>query len=95
MQIPKVLKIGGCNWEVINSDVVYENECLGLCDPNKLEIILEEKLIPEQKKLVFVHEIVEAIMSLCEIEIEHKDITNISNMLHQIIVDNKEIFSDE
>ncbi len=91
MKIPKTLKIGGKKIKVkIVKDLSYEN-AIGIWESEYYTITLEENGIAPIEKLeeCFLHEIVEAINGLYELKLSHYKITVISEVLFQILKDNK------
>jgi len=94
MKIPKTLKIGGkkIKMRVIKKIDTDENEnIIGLWDVEKYIITLQNNDTTPNGKLeeCFLHEILEAINGLYELKLPHYKITLISELLYQIIKDNK------
>ena len=94
MKIPKTLKIGGKKIKVraIKKIKGAENEnVIGLWDVGNYKITLQKNDIMPDGKLeeCFLHEIIEAINGLYELKLSHYKITLMSEVLFQIIKDNK------
>ena len=89
MKIPKKLKIGS---HVYNVEHVDRGETdLGLCSPVKNEIIINSNpgISLSQQESTLIHEILEAIDYNYQLELNHKQITIISEAYYQVLKDNK------
>ena len=92
MKIPKTLKIGGLVFEVkIEHGVVAgrEDVALGLCDTNLCVIKIDKVLGQSLKESVLLHEILEAINAMHELQLPHNAITTLETALYQILKDNR------
>lgn len=94
MKIPKTLKIGGkkIKVRVIKKIKGNENEnVIGLWDVETYKITLQKNDTTPIGKVeeCFLHEIIEAINGLYELKLPHYKITLLSELLYQILKDNK------
>jgi hypothetical protein len=91
MKIPKTIKIGAVNYKVIEVDNIIDTagDCMGRCDIKKATIELKKEQSQEMKESTLLHEIIEAINAMCELEFSHKTICTLETMLHQVLKDNK------
>ncbi len=93
MKIPRILKIGGKKFKVRieKSDFPLKGSNVGECDLNRYTILLDDlEDAPESRmEECFMHEIIEAVNSMYDIKLAHWKITVMSEVLFQIIRDNK------
>jgi len=93
MKIPKKLKVGGFDYDIIFDDKFVEKETLcGQHQPNRLKIILQTGVYNQQKiDQTFWHEVAHAIscVYLGENEMTEDQIDNFSQGLYQVLKDNK------
>ena len=93
MKIPRILKIGGKKIKVRirKSDYPAEGENVGEWDGNRHTIMLDDLVDApiERMEECFLHEIIESINELYELNLTHWKITVMSEVLFQIIKDNK------
>jgi len=93
MKIPRTLKIGGKKIRVVVhiSNDVDDVEDIGEWDGHYYIIQLDKlKNAPiERIEECFLHEIIEAINGLYELNLSHWKINTLSEVLYQIIKDNK------
>lgn len=93
MQISEKIKIGGymIGVEFVNN-LMTDRQHMGEYAPRTQIIKIDKDCSKQQREETFIHEIIEAITSIYDITIEHKDLSNMATVLHQVIVDNPEIF---
>lgn len=93
MKIPRILKIGGKKIKVRiqKSDYSIEGENIGEWDGNRQTIMLDNLVDApiERMEECFLHEIIEGINGMYELKLSHWKITVMSEVLFQIIKDNK------
>lgn len=93
MKIPRSLKIGGKKIRVLSStsESSADVENIGEWDGHYYVISLDKlKGAPiERTDECFLHEIIEAINGMYEMKLTHWKITVLSEVLYQIIKDNK------
>lgn len=95
MKIPDNIKIGGFNIDVEFVDnLIIERGSLGEYHPRTQTIRIDKDNSNQQKEETFIHEVLEAIISIYDIEIEHKDLSIMATVLHQILLDNKKILKE-
>ena len=93
MKIPQKVKIGAFEWEVEkNENLIHERDERGCCRPKRLQIEIDPGCKEVAQEETFIHELLEAITWQYDIEIEHKDLWNLSVVLHQVIKENPGIF---
>lgn len=96
MKIPKKVKIGGFIITIkAVKDIILTKGELGNYEPKEQNINIDESSTVQQQEEVFIHEILEAIKSIYDIELKHNLLTLIATVLHQVIKDNPEIFKEE
>ena len=89
MTLPKQIKIGGLTVTVKEVDgLITDYDRFGEYSPRELQIRIESQLARDRKELTLLHEIIEAITTQNEIEIEHSDLTTLANGLYQVLSDN-------
>ena len=93
MRIPRTLKIGGkkIKVKVTKSDCISDTLAVGTWDGNRyiMEIDRFSEAPEERADECFLHEIIEAINSMHEMKLAHWKINTMSEVLFQIIKDNK------
>jgi len=87
MNIPSKLKVGGLTYTVIITEKIDDDTCAAFLDTQTLKIKVE-KAAPEAMVHNFIHEIVHAINT----EIPEQTVEYFAMLLHQVIVDNPELF---
>jgi len=89
MKIPKTIKIGGHNFEVIidNRNRGGSND-IGSCCHTEGKIYLEENVNQSTKESTLFHEIIEAINYIYELDLDHNKITVLEATLYQVLKDN-------
>ena len=91
IKIPKRLNIGGFDYEVIVRDnrVVQDGTSSRGSHSGKLQKIwIDTSPHRQQTESVLIHEILEAINDLYELELEHSRITVLGTTLYQVLKDN-------
>lgn len=96
MQIPEKIKIGGfmVDVEFVNN-LMTDRQHTGEYHPRTQSIKIDKDCSEQEREEVFVHEVLEAIKAIYDIQLEHRDLTLIATVLHQIIKDNPEIFKED
>ena len=93
MKIPKKLKIGSHVYTIehVNLGLTDQNTDLGLCRATKNEITINSNpgIALSQQEATLFHEIIEAINYNYELELNHQQITTISEAFYQVLKDNK------
>lgn len=94
MNIPKKVKIGAFEWSVVyNEDLMHGRQERGCCRPKTAQIDIDPGYHKAGQEETFIHELLEAITYQYDITIEHKDLSNLATVLHQVIKDNPEVFA--
>ncbi|NLD46703.1 MAG: hypothetical protein GX660_05820 [Clostridiaceae bacterium] len=94
MKIPEKLKIGAFEWTIVlNPDLMHGRSERGCCRPKTSQIDIDPGYNITGQEETFVHEMLEAITAQYDITIEHKDLSNLATVLHQVIKDNPEVFA--
>ncbi len=97
--IPKNLKIGGLNFEIVvephrRRDHGVDTTASENCKYQKIwvdsEAQKEDGMMDD-----LLHEIVEAINCLYDLELNHQTITTLAEALHQVMRDNRLVFFEE
>jgi hypothetical protein len=93
MEIPKTIKIGGYTVEVkFASNMMTDRRNMGEYHPRTQTIKIDSDCSKQQSEETLIHELLEAITSIYDIAIEHKDLSNLATVLHQVIKDNPQMF---
>lgn len=84
------IKIGGYLVSIEENDKILANEGrIGEYSPFEQKITLANGLTKQQKNETLIHEILEAVNDLYELNLEHDEqLCKLSVVLHQILVDN-------
>jgi len=96
MQIPKQIKIGGyiVSVEFVNN-LMTDRQHTGEYHPRIQTIKIDKDCSEQEREEVFIHEVLEAIKAIYDIQLEHRDLSLLATVLHQVIVDNPEVFKTE
>jgi len=89
MKLPTKLKIGGLLFRVIYTD--HNDGPLdgyGACDIGNVTIYISEALPPKQQMSTLIHEILEAINGMYELQLNHTQICVLESGLYQVLTDN-------
>lgn len=88
------IKIAGYLIKVKDIDnLIVETGNLGEYSPTAQEIRLDTSLTTQQRQEVFIHEILEAINNIYDLNLDHDNqLCKLSVVLHQILVDNPRLF---
>ena len=90
MQIPKKIKIGGFIIEVIyENNLMTDRQHTGEYHPRIQTIKIDKDCSEQEKEEVFVHELLEAIKAIYNIELYHRELTLLATVLHQVIKDSR------
>jgi hypothetical protein len=94
LQIPKKVKIGGYEIKVCLADnLMVERGNVGEYNPREQVISIDNATTTQQRQEVFIHEVLEAITSIYDIDfVDHKDLSNMAVVIYQVIKDNNEVF---
>jgi len=95
MQIPKQIKIGGyiVSVEFVNN-LMTDWQHNGEYHPRIQTIKIDKDCSEQEREEVFIHEVLEAIKAIYDIQLEHRDLSLLATVLHQVIKDNPEIFRE-
>lgn len=90
MQIPKTIKIGGHEIDVLHQE--WSTGLLGSSHivPNK--IYINSASCQSQQEATLLHEILEHINDVCDLQLAHSQISTLETMLYQVLVDNNLCF---
>ena len=91
MEIPSKVKILGHEYLVCYDEKIFMTEnsgCAKAC-ANTLEIKLSPQVPESRQAEAFMHEIFEMIKYTLNIELEHSDLSAVSEILFAVIRDNK------
>lgn len=89
------IKIGGYLIEVVEDSNILANESrIGEYSPFEQKIKLAIGLTEQQKKETLIHEVLEAVNSIYELDLDHDgQLCKLSAVIHQIIEDNKTLIN--
>lgn len=94
--IPDSIKIGGYDIEVkLVDNLRTDRSAWGMYDPHQKTISLDPTLCDQQLFGTLIHEVLEAIIEIHDIEHldeDHRALTQLAEGFHQVIKDNKEMF---
>ena len=82
--LPEYVRIGAHKIPIKMQKGLFDSEAYGIFDPDKLEIKIENDMSPGLQRETLLHEVVEAINFLCELDLEHQAIQVLGLMLHQV-----------
>ena len=87
MGIPKTVKIGGHDVEVIFQEWATNRMGASHIVPGKIYINIA--CCKSQQESTLLHEILEYINDICDLELAHGQLSVLETMLYQIFVDNR------
>lgn len=97
MNIPKIVKVGGYIYEVVDKGGVFvsgQNVVDGMHSFAELKIALASTKDTPYNYTVFLHEICHAIIAVyCADEQDEKYVEQFSKGLYQVIVENPDVFA--
>ena len=95
MQIPEKIKIGGyiVSVEFVNN-LMTDRQHTGEYHPRIQTIKIDKDCSEQEREEVFIHEVLEAIKAIYDIQLEHRDLSLLVTVLHQVIKDNPGIFRE-
>ena len=90
------IKIGGYEIKIEEDEKILTNESrIGEYSPIEQKIKLYPGLTEQQKNETLIHEVLEAINDIYELDLDHDgQLCKLSVVIHQIIADNQKLFSD-
>jgi len=87
------LKIGGQDVLVkLVPNLCSDEGALGRFNTRSYDVEIDESLSGATKEATLLHEIIEAINKLCELDLEHNVICTLETMLYQVLSDNLILF---
>jgi hypothetical protein len=100
MEIPKLVRIGSCDYDVMLEDkplILEARQCKGMIDYEFHDINIDASLQDKQgQEQTFLHEVMHGIVRERNLDLANSDeetiIDEIAMGLHQVIRDNPEIF---
>ncbi|MEG3071033.1 MAG: hypothetical protein HQP61_02200 [Peptococcaceae bacterium] len=92
MDIPKILKIGPHSICVsVKEGLTVDRDHCGEYSPRELAITLDASLAKRHDEILL-HEIIEAVCDIYDLDIDHHHLTVLSSALCQVLKDNKIVF---
>jgi len=95
MNVPSSVKVGAFIIAV-NRDpfLMASREAYGEYHPSKLEIVLDTNLNKQKEGETLLHEMLEAIDAIYDIELDHHKLSLMATALHQVVIENPNIFKE-
>jgi len=90
MDMPKTVKIGGHDVEVVFSEWSVDRMGASHTPPGK--IYINTACCKSQQEATLLHEILEHINDSCDLELAHGQLSVLETMLYQVFVDNRLCF---
>ncbi len=88
MEIPQTIKIGGHLITVKEVEDLDNEDNMGRWIIDKNEIQIEKNMPQSQKETTLIHEILEAIVGMNDLKLEHRIISLLETSLYQVLKDN-------
>ncbi|MBF0487885.1 MAG: hypothetical protein HQK98_06965 [Nitrospirae bacterium] len=95
MSIPKRIIIGGLEYRVELVDPSFSTEHFGQLEQLKGLIRINKEISKDRQQTTLLHEILEAINSQYQFELEHGKIQGLEATLYQVLKDNNIYFGEE
>lgn len=91
----KLIKIGGFDYTFAEAkNLARDEDALGNSCYNSLTINVDESLDKSLKAATIIHEIIEQINCISELDLEHNKITTLANSLYQVISENPKMMEE-
>jgi len=88
-ELPASLNILGHDYSVtLRENMARDSDRMGQCSSNRLAIEIDPSLPAQNQESVLIHEILEAIDFLLELDLPHVMISQIGTALYQVLKDN-------
>lgn len=91
--IDRTIKIGGLRYELNFVDAYELDGACGECNCGRCSIRVNRDIPPAQQRATILHEVIEAINWHLELDLEHRHIQGLEHALHQVLTDNRDLFS--
>ena len=94
-KIPDKLNILGKRFDIVLEDM-SKHACdhMGSAQLSTQKIWIDTEVHIQEKEETILHEIIEMINKMCELELDHKQMTTLSSTLYQVLSDNKLSFGN-
>jgi len=95
MRIPKSVKIGGFNYDIILGDIAANRDKYGEISTLYSTITIEKNMTHQKQEETLLHEVLESIDSHYELDLKHSVLQTICFAMIQVVRDNKLYFGQE
>jgi DNA-binding transcriptional regulator YhcF (GntR family) len=93
MQIPDKVKIGSLTIDIsLVEHLIRDGKHMGCSCGNGCYIKIDNSIPEQQKHSTLIHEILELIDFIYELGLDHRTISTLESAIHQVIVDNPDMF---
>ena len=82
------MRILGYDVRIIEKEDALRSLNLGTWSSVKSEIVIDINAAKCVREETILHEVIESINSICQLELNHKELSTLSAVLHQVLVDN-------
>lgn len=94
-EIPNKVNILGRDFEIIKENFAsHANTHIGSTVMISQKIWLDTETHKQQQEETLIHEIIETIDTMCELGLEHPDMSVLSSALYQVLKENKLQFGE-
>jgi len=93
--VPCSLEMFGHTYVVEYRDGMPEDATIGLCNPADTVISINKNIAPSMQEVTLLHEIVEAVSIMNELNLPHPHITCLATNLYHILKENNLYFPSE
>ena len=90
MNLPKVLRIVGKNYAVIQTETPMVDDC-GQCDDNKQEIKISQGMAHDLERDTLLHEAIHAIDYCMQLNMSEKQVCGMGTALYALLGDNPDL----
>ncbi len=90
MNLPKVLRIVGKNYRVVQTETPMIDDC-GQCDDNKQEIKISQGMAHDLERDTLLHEAIHAIDYCMQLNMSEKQVNGMGTALYALLGDNPDL----
>lgn len=94
-KIPNKINILGKRFDIILEDMQkHANDHVGSAQLSIQKIWIDTEVHIQEKEETLLHEVIEMINKMCELDLDHHKMTTLSSTIYQVLSDNNLSFGD-
>ena len=91
----RTIRIAGLSYRLEYKSTAELEGSWGSCDSRRQVICVCADIHPEQQRRTLIHEVIEALNYLLELQLPHPTITALEHGLHEVMADNPGLFAED